>query len=642
MHQKFYIDADEEISSVIDRLNKSMAMDNYFVVPRRAAFLQSIVNLKLLKREAEKIGKNIVMITQDEIGISMAHRAGIDARPTLEGLETIQDAYSEKTDENDYSENEENIAQQPKVIEEVHNQDKQVRLKNIGSNDFYNAQSSTKENKNSSKVTKSLPRRIPINSANAASALRSNARKETTREILQKEIQQIQPHEERQSVGSGKLSVAIGRDIFRKESKDFKRIDPRKERSLEKIFSSSRGSAGKNESLSVPEKVHGRVKKIFYVFIVLCLLVFGGVAAYLLVPSAKIILVSNISKNKIEANIHGSGNNETGAENIAVRVIDENQDTSLGYEVTEKSSVSGKKANGTVVIYNEYSSSSQQLIATTRLQTSDGKIFRIVKNITVPGTTNVDGKTQPGAIEAEVVADQAGSDFNIDPTEFKIPGFADGPKFDKFYAKSSKSFSGGSLDGEEVSGPRKVTQQDIDNAKAKTETDAREKVDALIASKLKDGEIVLPEAKKITITKNTVNAKVGDMVSGIECMATASVRALVFSESDVKKILEQNLSDNSDKSQVAKKEITKIEYGSVDPNFDNSTLELKVHGETTTVPDINIEQIKKELLGKNSDQLGEILKKYSSIKNASVEFWPGFISRIPQYAQRVSIEVSAE
>ena len=52
MHQTFYIDIDEEISSVIDRLDKSVTTENYFVVPGRAIFLQSIVNLKLLKREA--------------------------------------------------------------------------------------------------------------------------------------------------------------------------------------------------------------------------------------------------------------------------------------------------------------------------------------------------------------------------------------------------------------------------------------------------------------------------------------------------------------------------------------------------------------------------------------------------------------
>ena len=87
MHQTFYIDIDEEISSVIDRLKKSMAKDNYFVVPQRAIFMQSVVNLKLLKREADKIGKQVVLVTQDEIGTSMAQRAGINARFTLEGLE---------------------------------------------------------------------------------------------------------------------------------------------------------------------------------------------------------------------------------------------------------------------------------------------------------------------------------------------------------------------------------------------------------------------------------------------------------------------------------------------------------------------------------------------------------------------------
>ena len=68
MHQTFYIDVDEEISSVIDRLNKSMSIESYFVVPKRALFFQSIVNLKILKREADKVGKIVVIVTQDEVG----------------------------------------------------------------------------------------------------------------------------------------------------------------------------------------------------------------------------------------------------------------------------------------------------------------------------------------------------------------------------------------------------------------------------------------------------------------------------------------------------------------------------------------------------------------------------------------------
>ena len=638
MHQKFYIDTDEEISSVIDRLNKSMAVDNYFVIPKRAIFLQSIVNLKLLKREADKTGKNIIIVTQDEVGISMAHRSGINTRSSLDGLEVTPDQYAGNTAEDDYLENKKSISIKPKLVEEIPNQDKQVRLKNIGSDDFYNAHQVAEKKKSITKNAKSLPRRIPVNSTNIFSSSKGNIKKESSSAVSQRGTQQIQQHYEKiQSQRFDGPAITTGYNIYQKEREGLKRLDPHKERSLEKMFSSSRSS--ENRQSANPKKVRGKIKKIFYVFITLCLLAFAGVAAYLLVPSAKIILVPNILKNKIEANIHGASDGGTDATNIAVRVLDETQDISLTYEVTGKNSVSGKKASGSVVVYNEYSSSSQTLIATTRLQSTDGKIFRLLKNVVVPGTTNIGGTIQPGAIEAEVVADQAGSDFNIDPTDFKIPGFAGGPKFDKFYAKSSQSFSGGSSDGED-SGSVKVTQQDIDSAKAKAGSAINDKINSVISGELQTGEVALPQAEKITITKNTVNAKVGDMVSSFECTASASVRALVFSENDVKKILQQQASDSTDQSQKSKEEITKIEYGSVDPNFDNGALDLKINGEITITPDINTEQIKKSLLGKSSDQLGDILKNYSSIKNASVEFQPEFISRIPQYAQRVTVEVN--
>ena len=56
---------------------------------------------------------------------------------------------------------------------------------------------------------------------------------------------------------------------------------------------------------------------------------------------------------------------------------------------------------------------------------------------------------------------------------------------------------------------------------------------------------------------------------------------------------------------------------------------------------INVEQIKKELLGKNTDQLGTFLKNNPSIKNVNVELWPSFISHIPQYSKRVNVQIDA-
>ena len=72
MPQTFYIESDEEIISVIGRLRKSSAEKNIFVFPKRALVLQSIINLRLFQREAEKLGKKIVIVSQDEMGKMLA------------------------------------------------------------------------------------------------------------------------------------------------------------------------------------------------------------------------------------------------------------------------------------------------------------------------------------------------------------------------------------------------------------------------------------------------------------------------------------------------------------------------------------------------------------------------------------------
>ena len=51
-----------------------------------------------------------------------------------------------------------------------------------------------------------------------------------------------------------------------------------------------------------------------------------------------------------------------------------------------------EKARGSLTVYNEYSSSPQTLVATTRFESPEGKIFRIEKNIVVPGAKIEEGK----------------------------------------------------------------------------------------------------------------------------------------------------------------------------------------------------------------------------------------------------------
>ena len=71
-----YLKSDEEIISVIDRLIQTKEKEVNLIVPSRAQIWQSSINLKLLKREADNLGKDVTLVVTDDLGAEMAQRIG--------------------------------------------------------------------------------------------------------------------------------------------------------------------------------------------------------------------------------------------------------------------------------------------------------------------------------------------------------------------------------------------------------------------------------------------------------------------------------------------------------------------------------------------------------------------------------------
>ncbi len=77
MEELIYLESDEEIPSVIDKI-KSIDSDPIgLVIPKGSALIQSVVNLKLLKKQSEELHKNIVIISQDKVGRNLAAQIGL-------------------------------------------------------------------------------------------------------------------------------------------------------------------------------------------------------------------------------------------------------------------------------------------------------------------------------------------------------------------------------------------------------------------------------------------------------------------------------------------------------------------------------------------------------------------------------------
>jgi len=82
-----YIEIDDEVTAIYDRMKSLKYKNVYLVVPKRAIIFQSIVNLKILKRKAEDLGKEIYIITNDQNGTHLARKIGIPIYDKLEGQE---------------------------------------------------------------------------------------------------------------------------------------------------------------------------------------------------------------------------------------------------------------------------------------------------------------------------------------------------------------------------------------------------------------------------------------------------------------------------------------------------------------------------------------------------------------------------
>lgn len=81
--ETIYIDVDDEITSIIEKLQSSKHKIVALVLPKRAAVLQSIVNMKLLKRAATHSKKNIVLITSEAGLLPLAGAVGLHVAKTL-------------------------------------------------------------------------------------------------------------------------------------------------------------------------------------------------------------------------------------------------------------------------------------------------------------------------------------------------------------------------------------------------------------------------------------------------------------------------------------------------------------------------------------------------------------------------------
>lgn len=278
----------------------------------------------------------------------------------------------------------------------------------------------------------------------------------------------------------------------------------------------------------------------------------------------------------------------------------------------------GEEVTGKVTLVNNYTKA-QPLVATTRLLSSDNKLFRLKEGVTIPAGQSV---------EAEVYADSPSSSMAIGPSQFTIPGLWVGLQ-DKIYAKSTEPFT------YQHKVENFIKQSDLDYAYSDIRSLVNEKAQA----------VSLDENAVLSIdTDNTIvesDAKLGDKVASFTVKAHNRVAIISFDKSTVEKMVESKLTYVvPDDKEIKNFDKNSISYQIESYDTKSNTAKIKVSFQATVALKNDASVLdKSKLVNLSEDQVGQYLKGIPAISSFTLDFRPDFIKKSPSLADRIKIKI---
>lgn len=319
---------------------------------------------------------------------------------------------------------------------------------------------------------------------------------------------------------------------------------------------------------------------------------------------------------------------KSGGTGLIYSVVKLSADKGTEVPASGESDVS-RKATGTIVVYNN-SSETQKLVENTRFETTDGKVYRISKAITVPAKSG----TTPGSVEAVVTADAPGQSYNIALSDFTLPGLKGSSKFELIYARSKSSMTGGFVGKEKT-----VNPQDLAKAKTSLTNDLKNELNAKALAEVPPDFVLFPALSLMSyedLPQST--ATNGDAVVNLR----GNLYGIMFKRTDLANTLATG------KVQLAQGEIVEI------PNFETLNLsyagatptdllnlnkiDLLANGQAKLVWRTDEVALKSDLLGRKKSDLNQILANYQTVQSASATISPFWKKSFPEDSAKITIK----
>jgi len=535
-----YVDVDDEITTVIDKVRSSNAKVVALVLPKRAGVFQSVVNMKLLKRAADADKKSLVLITSEAGLMPLAGLASIHVAKTPSSKPEIPEAPS---------------------MEE--------------SNEPIEADALSPEDANK-----------PVGELAQNSAM----------------------DDEMETVS-----------IPKKDLTDDEHLPPKK-----KDFKPK-----KDKKLAVPDFDKFRL----YLLIgggLLVLLIIGFITGTFFFNRATINIQTNASRINIDKDLNLSTTArtmDTKTNTLPAKQVQEQKTYTASATATGQKNT-GNRASGSVSMTSRICGSSipATVPAGTGLS-SNGQTY-ITQDDTVfsTDTSNVGGCFLYKARANTAIRAQSGGTAFNGANNFSVPGRGD------ISVTIATAVTGGTDNIVTV-----VTQTDINSAKSKinpSDNDLRKK----LSNRLKDDNYYPIEATYTAGTPNvTSSVDAGQPANTVTVTETISYSMFGVREDDINTLLDTDI-----KKQVDNNSQGILDNGLSSANFtvnnqNNTSAQVAMSATASVGPQINVDDVKQQSLGKKPAEIRNILETNQDITKVDVKLSPFFVTKVPNSEKKVNV-----
>jgi hypothetical protein len=323
---------------------------------------------------------------------------------------------------------------------------------------------------------------------------------------------------------------------------------------------------------------------------------------------------------------------------IPAKFISEEKETWQEFSATGSSAKEGM-AQGTIKVYNSYNPPvSIALKAGTHFLSDSGKYFISAGKISIPPAQKNNGKIVPSYVEIKVSAVESGDEYNIGPAKFSVPKLAGTAFYYSVYAESSAAMTGGFK-----STAKKVTAEDIDDATNALSQKVFSDTEQLLRDKASElGLILYSDAIKKDVIENSCAVKAEAEVDKFNCKIKVNFTALVFKESDFKKLAEGYIVSQAKEPRTVLETSLVLDYtlNTIDLKAGKMVLDANISAKT--YPTVDKNELLSVLPGKTSSQISNIIyeKLNQQVERLSIKLWPFWVKKCPGNQKRIKIELN--